>query len=43
MDPTLNHVSDQLPEGRRKLIHSVGTVAKAEFVPTEDSPYTGFF
>ncbi|KAL4497159.1 hypothetical protein ABPG72_019479 [Tetrahymena utriculariae] len=42
MSPTLEHVADQLPEGRKKMVHSVGSVTKAEFIP-EKNQYTGFF
>ncbi|EAR87006.1 peroxidase, putative (macronuclear) [Tetrahymena thermophila SB210] len=42
MSPTLDHVADQLPEGRSKKVHSVGSVAKAEFI-AEKNFYTGFF
>jgi hypothetical protein len=38
---TFDHLGDVLPEGREKLIHSVGSIAKAKFIPTEDHPYTG--
>ena len=41
MQPTFDFVSDVLPEGRKKYIHSVGVVAKASFVPEAGNPYTG--
>ncbi|KAL4453151.1 hypothetical protein ABPG74_015382 [Tetrahymena malaccensis] len=43
MDPTIQRVSDILPEGRSKVLHPIGTVCKAEFIPTPNSPYSGFF
>jgi len=39
----MNLDSDSLPEGRNKLIYSVGSVAAASFVAENDSPYTGLF
>ncbi|KAJ3410700.1 hypothetical protein HDV05_003472 [Chytridiales sp. JEL 0842] len=41
--PSLQFVSDEMPNGRDKLIHSVGVVAKASFVAQPGSPYTGLF
>lgn len=35
--------SDIIPEGRKKLIHSVGVVAQAEFVVDPSNPYSGLF
>jgi hypothetical protein len=43
MNPTMEFQGDSFPEGRSKLIHSVGVVGKVQFVPEADSPYTGFF
>lgn len=40
---TFQNSHDTHPAGRRKYTHSVGTVAKAKFVATEDSPFTGVF
>jgi len=34
---------DELLDGRKKLIHTVGTVAKTEFISTGDHSYTGVF
>jgi hypothetical protein len=34
---------DEFLNGRKKLIHTVGCVVKAEFVSTGDHPYTGVF
>ena len=43
MKPTMEFSGDSFPEGRQKLIHSVGVVGVAQFVAEADSPYTGFF
>lgn len=43
MKPTIDYVSDELPQGRRKYIHSVGSVFSAAFTPVSNTPYTGFF
>src|SRR5690606_33458375 len=41
LNVTFKELGDTLPEGRRKLIFSVGAVAKAKFIKTNNSPYTG--
>lgn len=38
-----NMQSDEMPGTRNKLVHQQGIVAKAEFVASDDSPYTGVF
>lgn len=40
---TLTHSGDTLPEGRKKLIHTYGSVAAIQFVPTTvyNVPFTG--
>jgi hypothetical protein len=38
---TFQENGDTLPEGRQKIIHSVGVVAKAKFTPVKGNPYTG--
>ncbi|KAL4497160.1 hypothetical protein ABPG72_019480 [Tetrahymena utriculariae] len=43
MDPTIQRVSDILREGTSNVLHPIGTVCKAEFIPTSNNPYTGFF
>jgi hypothetical protein len=43
MNPSFDFVSDVLPEGRKKYIHSVGVVAKASFISEEGNPYSGAF
>jgi hypothetical protein len=40
---TLDHASDEMPEGRLKLIHTYGTVAPVKFVITQNNHYTGLF
>jgi hypothetical protein len=39
---TFNHVSDEIPAGRKKFIHTYGSVAKVSFKPFSN-PYTGIF
>jgi len=43
MQPSFDHVGDEMPCGRSKLIHGVGTIAKAKFVADKSSPYSGIF
>eukprot|EP00744_Colponema_vietnamica_P000781 GILI01001357.1.p2 GENE.GILI01001357.1~~GILI01001357.1.p2 ORF type:complete len:334 (-),score=122.37 GILI01001357.1:173-1174(-) len=44
LHPSMHHVSDIMPEGRKKLIHSVGATAKVKFVWNENAAqYTGLF
>lgn len=40
---TLAHVGDELPEGRLKLIHPHGTVARVHLRVLDPGPYTGLF
>lgn len=40
---SFTHVSDELPEGREKVIHPLGTVAPVVFEPEPNSPFTGVF
>lgn len=40
---SFDHVSDEIPEGREKIIHAYGSVAKAYLRITHDTPYTGLF
>lgn len=40
---TFNHKGDVLPINRKKLIHTTGNIAKAEWISTGDHPYTGIF
>jgi hypothetical protein len=41
LHPTFEHEGDVFPEGREKLIHTVGVVAMAEFISVEGNPYSG--
>jgi hypothetical protein len=44
MSPSFDYQSDQMPEGRKKYIHSVGSVGQVEFIPSGVShKYTGIF
>jgi len=43
MNVTFDTQSDIFLGGRKKLIHSVGTVVKAKFIAEHSSPYTGVF
>ena len=44
LKPTFEHMSDDtFPNGRKRLIHTVGLVAKAKYVSTGDHDYTGVF
>jgi hypothetical protein len=38
---SFDHVSDELPEGRKKLVHAHGCCAKVELKVTSEHPYTG--
>lgn len=40
---SFTHASDELPEGRVRLIHANGTVAKIRLERTEESKFTGLF
>lgn len=40
---TFEHRGDEMPKSREKVIHPVGVVGTAEFIPTRDSPFTGHF
>ena len=43
MAPTIEYVSDKMPEGRQKLLNTEGVVAKAVFEAVENPEYTGMF
>jgi len=43
MSPTVDYVSDEFPDGRSKLIHSVGAVAQCAFKYNRAGNYTGLF
>ena len=40
---TYLHVSDETPDGRKKIFHCFGTACQVELKPTDDHPYTGIF
>lgn len=41
--PTFDYSSDELPEGRVKIIHANGSVGKVAFIPTANHPFTGIY
>ena len=45
MKTTFEYFSDTMPDGRKKLIHSVGNVGLVEFIPNQDNKnkFTGIF
>ena len=43
MCPVFHMEGDALEEGRKKLIHTVGAVAKVEWRSVGEHPYTGVF
>lgn len=43
MSPTFSHQADSLPDGRKKLIHTVGVIAQGELVMDPSNGYTGVF
>ena len=43
MPITFSHQADDFPEGRKKLIHTVGAIAQAEFVVDPSNGYSGVF
>lgn len=40
---SLEHISDEMPEGRDRIIHKFGSCAQIEYESTGDHPYTGVF
>jgi len=40
---SMQRQSDEMPPGRKKVIHTYGQVAKVKFVPAPGSPYSGLF
>jgi hypothetical protein len=40
---TFQEAGDVLPEGRKKLIHTVGSIAQTEFEQVPSTPYTGVY
>ncbi|QMT61493.1 hypothetical protein [Legionella sp. PC997] len=43
LKPTFDYASDELPEGRVKIIHANGSVGKIAWIPAEGHPFTGFY
>ena len=44
LNTTMDRASDEMPQGRLKLIHSFGAAARVNFVVTaQENPYTGIF
>ena len=43
MDPVFSAPGDDFPDGRKKDIHSVGTVSKVRWVSQGSHPFTGIF
>lgn len=43
LGPSFDHSSDEVPEGRIKVIHATGSVAKISFVPAPNHPFTGIY
>lgn len=43
LSPSFDHVSDELPAKRTKILHPNGSVAKIRIVPHSGHPFTGLF
>jgi hypothetical protein len=43
LSPTFDHISDELPKGRVKIIHANGSVGKIAFIPGTNHPFTGIY
>ena len=43
LSPTFDYSSDELPQGRVKIIHATGSVAKVSFIPAVNHPFTGIY
>lgn len=43
LSPTFDHESDELPEGRVKILHPNGSVGKIALIPTNAHPFTGIY
>ena len=43
LSPSFDYISDEMPEGRSKIIHSNGSVAKFSFQPLAGHPFTGIY
>lgn len=40
---SLDRTADEMPPGRPKIVHSLGSVVKIEFIADASSPYTGMY
>lgn len=40
---SFDHVSDEMPEGRVKIIHAYGSSVQIEFITLKNHPFTGLF
>lgn len=43
LKPSFDHVSDEMPDGRVKIIHANGSVAKVSLIASAGHPFTGFY
>lgn len=43
LGPTFDYTSDELPEGRAKILHANGSVGKIAFVAAANHPFTGIY
>lgn len=43
LKPSFDHVSDEIPEGRVKILHANGSVAKIRLTPASGHPFTGLY
>ncbi|WP_131778720.1 hypothetical protein [Legionella bozemanae] len=43
LKPTFDHASDEIPEGRVKIIHANGSVGKITLIPAAGHPFTGIY
>src|SRR6478735_3001742 len=41
LEVSMSRTADEMPAGRQRLVHSVGSVVQIEFIPDASSPYTG--
>lgn len=41
--PSFTHESDEIPNGRKKLIHTYGSVARVEWIANSNHEFTGIF
>lgn len=43
LDETFDQMSDEMPEGKKKLVHAYGSVGVVQFKALRKAPYTGIF